>query len=173
LVQSDELASGLTLLTTGLSQYRHLGSQVSLSFFLSLLAETHLRRGQIEEGLAVIGEAVQLTETNFDRFWAPEVYRLWGELLLAQAGQAPRHTELEALQAEACFQEALDMARQQEAKALELRAAMSLSRLWLAQGKPDAGQVLLAKCYGWFSEGFETVDLQAAKCLLVRCCNEV
>ena len=114
-VQGGELERGVRLLTTGLAQYRRLGS-ASVPFFLSFLAETHLQRGQVEEGLAVMEEAVQLTETHFDRFWGAEVHRLRGELLLAQAGQARRDPGMETAPAEACFQQALDIARQQGAK---------------------------------------------------------
>jgi predicted ATPase len=169
LVQCDGLASGWTLLTTGLAHYRHLGSQASLPFFLSFLAETHLRQGQVAEGLTVVVEALRLTDTNFDRFWAAELHRQQGHLLLAQT--PPRHggPGTAVADAEACFQQALAIARQQGAKALELRAAMSLSRLWLAQDQPDAAQGLLADIYGWFTEGLDTADLQAAQDLLARC----
>jgi predicted ATPase/DNA-binding winged helix-turn-helix (wHTH) protein len=163
-----ELERGLSLLTAGLAQYRHLGCRTFLPFFLTFLAETHLRHGQVEEGLSVIGEAVQLTETTFDRFWGPEVYRLRGELLLAQAVPVHLDIALETATAEACFQQALDMARQQGAKSLELRAAMSLSRVWLAQDQPDAAQALLVELYSGFTEGWETADLQAANDLLER-----
>jgi predicted ATPase len=93
------------------------------------------------------------------RFCEAELYRLQGELLLA--GSAAHHTE-----AEACFRQALDIARHQQAKSLELRAAMSLSRLWQQQGKCTAAYDLLAPIYGWFTEGFDTADLQEAKSLL-------
>jgi predicted ATPase len=169
LMQRDELAAGWTLLTTGLAQYRHLGSQASLTFFLSFLAETHLRQGQVAEGREVIAEALRLTDTNFDRFWEAELHRQQGNLLLAQT--PPQHSAPgpEIADAEACFQQALAIARQQGAKALELRAAMSLSRLWLAQDQPHAAQGLLAEIYGGFTEGLETADLQAAQDLLARC----
>jgi predicted ATPase len=84
--------------------------------------------------------------------------RAWSLLLVLSA---ERHTE-----AAACFQQALDIARQQQAKSLELRAAMSLSRLWQRQGKQDAARELLTPIYGWFTEGFDTTDLQEAKALL-------
>lgn len=168
-VQDGELDRGLTLLTTGLAQYRHLGDHPALPFFVACLAEAHLRCAQVEEGLAVIGEAVQLTETHFARYWAAEVYRLQGELLLAQAGQACPAPDPAATTAEACLQQALAIARQQGAKALELRAAISLSRVWLAQDKHDAAQELLAGCYDGFSEGWDTADLQVAQSLLMRC----
>jgi predicted ATPase len=169
LAHGGDLERGMSLLTTGLAQYRHLGCQAFLPFFLTCLAETHLRRDQVEEGLSAIREAVQLTWTNFDSFWAPEVYRLRGDLLLAQAGQARLAASLETATAEACLQQALDMARQQGAKALELRAAMSLSRLWLAQDKPDAAQEVVAELYNGFTGGLDTADLQTAKDLLERC----
>jgi predicted ATPase len=153
LVQRDELASGWTLLTTGLAQYRHLGSQVSLTFFLSFLAETHLRQGQVAEGLEVVAEALRLTDTNFDRFWEAELHRQQGNLLLAQTHPRQSAPGPAVADAEACFQQALAIARQQGAKALELRAAMSLSRLWLAQNQPEAAQRLLADIYGGFTEG--------------------
>ena len=168
-VQDGELDRGLARLTAGLARYRRLGSVASVPFFLTVLAQAHLQRGQVEAGLAVIEEAVQLTETHFVRFWTAEVYRLRGELLLAQAGQACRVPGMETAPAEACFQQALDIARQQGAKALELRAAISLSRLWLAQDKYDAAQALLAGCYDWFSEGLDTADLQTARGMLARC----
>jgi predicted ATPase len=168
-VQNGELDRGLMLLTTGLAQYRRLGDHPGLPLFLTCLAEAHFRCAQVEEGLSVIGEAVQLTETHFARFWTAEVYRLHGELLLAQAGQAHPATDPETATAEACFQQALAIARQQGAKALELRAAISLSCVWLAQDKHDAAQGLLAGCYDGFSEGWDTADLQAAQSLLARC----
>jgi DNA-binding winged helix-turn-helix (wHTH) protein/predicted ATPase len=166
LVQRGELAHGQTLLTTGLAQYRHLGCQSSLTFFLSFLAETHLRQGQAAEGLAVVAEALRLTDSNFDRFWEAELHRLRGDLLLAQT--EPRHSAsgTAVADAEACFQQALAVAQQQGAKALELRAALSLSRLCQAQAQHAAARALLARIYGSFTEGFDTADLQAARAML-------
>ena len=100
-----------------------------------------------------------LVEDTGERFWEAELYRLKGELLL-------RHTIPNEHQAAACFQQALDVARHQQAKSLELRAAMSLSRLWQQQGKRAEARELLAPIYGWFTEGFDTADLQEAKALL-------
>src|SRR5436190_24185681 len=91
--------------------------------------------------------------------WEPELYRVKGELLLRQL--VP-----DAPEAESCFRQALDSARRQEAKSLELRAATSLSRLWQQQGKRDEACALLAPIYGWFTEGFDTADLREAKALL-------
>ena len=116
-------------------------------------------RGALPAGLALLAEALASVPTTREHYWEPELYRLQGELLLVLS--AERHTE-----AEACFQQALNVARQQQAKSLELRAAMSLSRLWQRQGKHDAARELLAPTYGWFTEGFDTADLQEAKALL-------
>jgi len=100
-----------------------------------------------------------LVEAIEERWWEAEVYRLQGTLLL----QLPLP---DVDQAEACFQQALDVARRQQAKALELRAALSLARLWQRQGKCAAAQQLLVEIYSWFTEGFDTPDLQEAKALL-------
>jgi predicted ATPase len=106
-----------------------------------------------------LGEALAVVHNTGRRFYEAELYRLKGELLLARS--AAHRAE-----AEACFQRALDMARRQQAKSLELRAAMSLSRLWQQQGKRTEAYELLAPIYGWFTEGFDTADLQEAKALL-------
>jgi predicted ATPase len=115
--------------------------------------------GQAEEGLNVLAEALAAAHNSGERWWEAELYRLKGELLLA------RSTENQT-EAEACFHQALDVARHQQAKSLELRAAMSLARLWQRQGKQTEAHDLLAPIYGWFTEGFDTVDLQEAKVLL-------
>jgi predicted ATPase len=164
-VQRGEWEQGRTLLTTGLAQYRARSTPIMLPFFLSFLATAALRQGQIADGLHVIDEALRLTATNFDRFWEAELHRLRGELL-QQADNTPLGTGQGTAEAATCFQQALAIARQQGAKALELRAAMSLSRLWQAQGKHDAARALLAEIYGWFAEGFDTADLQEAMALL-------
>ena len=109
--------------------------------------------------MTVLAEALALVAATEERWWEAEVYRLQGALLL----QLPRP---DVGQAEACFQQALDVARRQQAKALELRAALSLARLWQGQGKRAAARQLLAEIYSWFTEGFDTADLQEAKALL-------
>jgi predicted ATPase len=168
-VQDGESERGLSLLTMGLARYRRCGSRDSLPAWLASLAQAHLHCGQVGEGLAVIGEALELTETGFARYWTPEMHRLQGELLLTQAGQARPATGPATAAAEACWKQALATAQQQGAKALELRAAISLSRVWLAQDAHAAAHALLARCYNWFSEGLDTTDLQTAKSLLERC----
>jgi predicted ATPase len=130
-----------------------------------------------------------LTETIFDRFWAAEVYRIKGELTLAEprvqrsassvekstkakvkSGKSKipstQHPTPNTQEAEACFHKAIEVARQQEAKSLELRAVISLSRLWQRQGKQTEARKMLAEIYGWFTEGFDTADLREAKALL-------
>ena len=128
-------------------------------YVLTLLAEALAQDGQLEEGGRLLAEAQTLLETTGERWWEAEVHRLRGELLL-------RHTSPDTSQAETCFHQALAVARRQQAKSLELRAAMSLARLWQQQGKQQAAHTMLAEVFHWFSEGFETADLQEAKALL-------
>jgi predicted ATPase len=124
-----------------------------------LLAEAYGQAGQPETGLQVVAEALTLVAATEERWWEAEVSRLKGELLL-QLLIPDVH------QAEACFQQALNVARGQQAKALELRAAISLSRLWRQQGQREAARHLLAPVYDWFTEGFDTPDLREAKALV-------
>jgi predicted ATPase len=129
------------------------------SFCLVLLAEAAGHIGQVEEGLRLLTEALAVFKASGRGDLLAEAYRLQGELLL-------RRARPKAAQAEACFQQALAIARRQQAKSWELRAAVSLSRLWQQQGKPDAARQVLAPLYSWFTEGFDTADLQEAKALL-------
>jgi predicted ATPase len=127
--------------------------------YLALLAEAYGKVGQAEAGLTTVAEALAILDKSDERMWEAELHRLKGELLLQQmASHAP--------QAEACFRQALAVARRQQAKSWELRAAMSLSRLWQRQGKRGEARELLAPIYDWFTEGFDTADLQEAKALL-------
>jgi predicted ATPase len=148
----------ITLTHQGLTTYQATGAELGRPWILALLAEAYGRGGRAEEGLRVLTEALALADKSGERMWEMELYRLKGELLLRRASP----TE----EAEACFRQALDIARRQEAKALELRAAMSLARLWQQQGKQAEARELLAPVYGWFTEGFDTADLQEAKVLL-------
>jgi predicted ATPase len=127
--------------------------------YYALLVEAHGAAGQTEEGLYMVAEALALVEKNGLRFYEAELRRLQGELLLKQATPDSR-------QAETCLHCALDLARSQQAKSLELRAAMSLSRLWHQHGKKEEACRLLKEIHGWFTEGFDTPDLQEAKALL-------
>jgi predicted ATPase len=107
----------------------------------------------------VLVEALEMTDNTGERHWEAELHRRKGELLLMQQGQ-------KAEEAEECFRQALDIARRQQAKSLEVRAATSLSRLWQLQGKQEEAHQFLAEIYGWFTEGFGTADLKEAKVLL-------
>jgi predicted ATPase len=124
-----------------------------------VLAEVSAYLDHTEDGLQALAEAHTLVEQHEERWWEAEIARLRGVLLLRQPG-TPQG------EAEAWLQRALDVARRQQAKSLELRAAMSLCRLWQQQGKRDEAHALLAPIYGWFTEGFDTADLQEAKALL-------
>jgi predicted ATPase len=124
-----------------------------------LLAEIYDHLGHPEDALQALAEAYTLMEQHDERYWEAEIHRLRGVLLLRQPGTPQA-------EAEACFQQAMDVARRQEAKSLELRAAMSLSRLWQQQGKQAEARALLAPIYNWFTEGFDTADLQEARALL-------
>jgi predicted ATPase len=115
--------------------------------------------GQPETGLAVLAEALTLVETKGERWYESEIYRLKGELLLQQ-------NAVNQAEAENCFQQALDIARTQQAKSFELRTVTSLARLWQSQGKRQEAHDLLEPVYGWFTEGLDTADLQEAKALL-------
>src|SRR5262249_37612538 len=151
LAMQGQGAEGLTQLRQGLDAYRATGAEFQRPHFLSLLAEVHRSLGQPEAGLTALSEGLTLVEKTGERYYEAELNRLKGELLLQQAAPEVSH-------AETCFQQALAIARRQQAKALELRAAMSLSRLWHQQGKRDAAYDLLAPIYGWFTEGFDTAD---------------
>jgi predicted ATPase len=143
----------------GIAAWRATGAELQRPYYLALLAEAYEKAGQADEGLRVLAEALTAVHTTGERQHEAELYRLKGELLLQQ-------DVLDEQEAESCFRQALDVARQQQAKAFELRAAMSRSRLWQQQGKRAEVHALLAPIYGWFTEGFDTVDLQEAKVLL-------
>jgi predicted ATPase len=134
------------------------------------------KREQAEEGLTALAEALATAHKNRDRWWEAELYRLKGQLTLQKFQVSGPTFQVEdslassvqglESEAEECFQKAIEIARRQQAKSLELRAGMSLSRLWQQQGKKDEARRMLAEIYGWFTEGFDTVDLQEAKTLL-------
>jgi class 3 adenylate cyclase/predicted ATPase len=157
-VQGQEEA-GLVQLQQGMAAVLATGQTLTQPLHLVLLAEAAGHAGQVEEGLHLLAEALAACEASGRADVLAEVYRLQGALLLQQ--DAP-----DVVQAEACFQQALAIARRQQAKSWELRAATSLARLWQQQGQRAEAQALLASVYGWFTEGFDTVDLQEAKALL-------
>jgi TOMM system kinase/cyclase fusion protein len=150
---------GMTQMQQGLAAWRATGAAVFQPYGLALLAKASTQIGQPEAGLALLTEALAVANDKGESRWDAELYRLKGEILLARS--AEHHTE-----AEACFCQALDIARRQQAKSWELRAAMSLGRLWQRQGKCAEARELLTPIYGWFTEGFDTADLQEAKALL-------
>jgi predicted ATPase/class 3 adenylate cyclase len=159
LAASGHGEEGMAQIRQGLAACRALGAVQFQPYYLALLAEASAQMGQTAEGLEALAEALPTLAKSRARWWEAELHRLRGELLLQSPGTQPE-------EAEACFQQALDIARRQQAKSLELRAAMSLSRLWQRQGKREAAYELLAPIYGWFTEGFDTADLQEAKALL-------
>jgi predicted ATPase len=149
---------GMAQVRQGIAAYRATGAALLVPYYCTLLADVFAHLGCPEDGLQALAEALTLVEQHEERWWEAEVYRLRGVLLLRQT--MPQEA------AETWLQRALDIARRQEAKSLELRAAMSLSRLWQQQGKQAEARELLAPIYGWFTEGFDTADLQEAKALL-------
>ncbi len=157
--QGRQSAEEMARLHQGLAAYWAAGAEPERTYWLALLAEAHGTVGQAEEGLGLLREALVVVEKSGAHHWEAELYRLKGELLLHQTVPDAQH-------AEACFCQALATARRQQAKSLELRAAMSLARLWQRQGKRAEACQMLAEVYGWFTEGFDTADLQEAKALL-------
>ena len=138
----------------GMTAWRATGSQFHATYRLARAAEAHWTAGETEAGLQLIPATI---DDSGDRWLAPELHRIKGELYRS-AGRAEV--------AEQCLKDALESARMQKARLLELRAAMSLARLWRDQGKPQQARELLAPVYGWFTEGFDTRDLKEAKVLL-------
>jgi predicted ATPase len=159
LALQDQDEEGLAQVLQGIAAFRATGAALVVPYYCTLLVEVSAHLGHIEDGLQALAEAHTLVEQQEERWWEAEVHRLRGVLLLRQSG-------ISQAEAETWLQRALDVARRQEAKSLELRAAMSLGRLWQQQGKQAEAQALLAPIYGWFTEGFDTADLQEAKALL-------
>ena len=157
LVEQGQGDAGIAEIRQGIAAQRATGGRNTGP--LALLAKACWNLGQSEEGLRVVAETLAIVNSNGEGRWMAELYRLQGELLLTLASE--HHAE-----AETCFQQALEVARRQQAKSWELRAAVSLSRLWQHQGKQAEARELLAPIYGWFTEGFDTADLQEAKALL-------
>src|SRR5262249_36664559 len=165
LVEQRQIEEGIAQIYQGMTAYQATGTGILRSFFLALLAEVHGKAGQVEDGLAALTEALAVVNKIGERFYEAEVYRLKGELTLQQSNVQGLASSVQK-EAEECFWKAIEIARRQRAKSWELRAAMSLSRLWQQQGKKKEAHGLLAEIYGWFTEGFDTKDLQEAKALL-------
>ena len=143
----------------GLAAWRTTGAAVFQPYGLALLAKASAQVGQPEAGLALLTEALAMANDKGECRWDAELYRLKGELLLQQSSD-------NQAEAETCFAQAITIAQSQQAKSLELRAVMSLSRLWQHQDKRQEAHDLLALVYGWFTEGFDTADFKDAKALL-------
>jgi predicted ATPase len=162
--QGRQIEEDIGQLHQGLTAYRATGAELFRTYWLALLAEAYGTVGQTEEGLGVLSEALRVVDNSGEHQWEAELYRLKGELLLKQA--IP-----DTALAQTCFHQALDVARQQQAKSLELRAATSLARLWQSQDKRREAYNLLAPVYHWFTEGFDTADVMDAKALLEQLGN--
>ena len=147
------------MITSGIAALRSTGATLWMPLWVSHLARAYAELGQFDDAWRCIGEAMTAIETTKERWCEAEVNRIAGEIALLSP-------EPDAAKAEAYFERALAVARQQQAKSWELRAAMSMARLWRDQGKRDEARDLLAPVYGWFTEGFDTLDLKEAKALL-------
>lgn len=158
---------GLAQIRLGIAEWQVTGFELELPHFLALLAEAHETVDQPREGLKALAEARAAADETGEGFWDAEMHRLRGELLLriAATKTGAAGEESTALPEES-FLKAIEIARRQVAKSLELRAVMSLSRLWKRQGKKDEARQMLAAIYTWFTEGHDTPDLREAKALL-------
>ncbi len=152
-------ADALEMIASGLALYRTTGATVWTPFFLACLAKAHAELGHFDDAWHCIGEAITAMEKSKESWWEAEVHRVAGEIALMSP-------DPDAAKAEAYFEQTLAVTRKQQAKSWELRAAMSLARLWRSQGKPQQARELLAPVYGWFTEGFDTLDLKEAEALL-------
>jgi predicted ATPase len=159
LAMQGQREAGMAQVRQGITALQATGQALNIPYLRTLLADVSAHLGHTADGLQALAEAYTLVEQQEERWWEAEVCRLRGVLLLRQTGTPQA-------EAEAWLQRALDVTRRQEAKSLELRAAMSLGRLWQQQGKWTEAHELLAPIYGWFTEGFDTADLQEAKALL-------
>jgi len=180
LSQQGDNGEGLMQMRSALTTYNATGAALAQPYHLGLLAQVYGHRGQVSEGLTLLDEALATVNQTGERYYEAELYRLKGQLTLEARGwrleTSPSSTQASSLkplasramaqEAEECFLKALDIARQQQAKSLELRAAMSLARLWQHRGNRREAHTLLSTIYSWFTEGFGTADLQEATRLL-------
>jgi predicted ATPase len=150
---------GVKMITSGIIAWRATGARLFVPLFLSNLARACADLGQFDDAQRYIGEAMRAVEKTQERWFEAEVHRIAGEVALMLS-------EPNSVKAEPHFHRAISVAREQQAKSWELRASMSLARLWRSQGKPQQARELLAPVYGWFTEGFDTLDLKEAKALL-------
>ena len=156
---TGKAAEAVRAITSGITSLRSTGATLYEPHLLSLLALAHAELGQLDDAWRCIDDAIEKVERSKEKWCEAEVHRIAGEIALKSP--AP-----DTVKAEKYFDRALVVARQQQAKSWELRAAMSMARLWRDQGKPQQARELLAPVYGWFTEGFDTLDLKEAKALL-------
>ena len=159
LALTGKAADAVRVITSGITVYRSTGTTLYMPRYFSYLAVAYAELGQFDEAWRSIAEATTAVETTKERWWEAEVDRIAGEIAL-------KSPQPDTAKAEAYFERALAVAREQQAKSWELRAAMSMARLWRDQGKQDEARNLLAPVFGWFTEGFDTLDLKEAKALL-------
>jgi len=158
LAEQGQTEEGIVQMHQGLTAWRTPGAEVFVSYIFTQLAKAYGKAGQADEGLTVLAEALAMVDKSDERFWETELYRLTGELLRTQSKN-------EAV-AEQQIHTAIKIARRQSAKSLELRASVSLARLWQQRGKRAEAYQMLSEIYDWFAEGFDTVDLKEARILL-------
>jgi predicted ATPase len=157
--RGGEADRAIALIKRGLSAYRAMSAELWVPYFLGMLAEAHSNAARPSEGLCLLDQARAKMEQTSECWWEAELCRVQGEMLL-------RLPDPDRAGANACFERAIKVAREQAARQWELRAATSLARLWRDQGKHAEAHDLLAPVYGWFTEGFDTADLKDAKALL-------
>jgi predicted ATPase len=156
---SGNASAAVQIIAAGIAALQSTGGTTSVPWFLATLARAYADLGQFDDAWCSFDKAIEMIEIGKEKRWEAEVNRIGGEIALVSP-------EADAAQAEAYFNRALTVAREQQAKSWELRAAMSMARLWRDQGKRQQAHDLLAPVYGWFTEGFDTLDLKEAKALL-------
>jgi predicted ATPase len=159
LALTGDASKAIQVNTSGTTAYRSTGATVILPLYLSSLAWAHAELGQFDDAWRCVNEATTAIQTTKETWHEAEVNRIAGEISL-------KSPEQDTAKAQAYFERALAVAREQQAKSWELRTAMSMARLWRDQGKRAEARELLAPVYGWFTEGFDTRDLKEAKALL-------
>ncbi len=159
MASTGDPSKAIQMIVAGLSEWRSTGSTLFMPFWLAHLASAYAQLGQFDDAWHNIGGAVTAVKTTKETWCEAEIHRIAGEIAL-------KSPDRDTAKSKAYFKRALSVARQQQAKFWELRAAMSMARLWRDQGKRVQARELLAPVYGWFTEGFDTRDLKEAKALL-------
>jgi len=155
---------GIAQIEEGLAALRATGTEMGRPFILGLLAKARMETGSFDESMSALTEALAVADEHEDHCWEADTYRLKGELLLKQ-------NDSNTPEAQSCFERAIEIARKQSAKSLELRATMDLARLLAQEGHRDEARAMLTQIYNWFTEGFDTADLKDAKALLDELSN--